>query len=104
MIAESSNIPKTLRILKQDLGKGKLCARFVPQSLTPEQREVQVTSCQDIMAMAEADKIFFNRIITGDETWCFAYGPETKQQSSEWFGETCPWPNKLKFKFFTLKA
>jgi hypothetical protein len=33
--------PKTvvLRILKQDLGKRKLCACFVPQSLTPEQRE-----------------------------------------------------------------
>jgi hypothetical protein len=42
MIAESLNIPKTvvLRILKEGLGKRKLCARFVPHSLTPEQREV----------------------------------------------------------------
>jgi hypothetical protein len=41
MIAESLNIPKTvvLRILRDDLGKRKLCARFVPQSLTHEQRE-----------------------------------------------------------------
>ena len=33
-IAESSNIPKTviLLILKVDLGKRKLCARFVPHS------------------------------------------------------------------------
>jgi DNA-binding IscR family transcriptional regulator len=33
MLAESSNIPKTvvLRILKKDLGKRKLCARFVPR-------------------------------------------------------------------------
>ena len=56
MIAESLNIPKTvvLRILKEDLGKRKLCARFVPHSLTPEQREDRVTSCQDIIAMAEA--------------------------------------------------
>ena len=40
MVAESLNIPKTvvLRILKEDLGKRKLCARFVPHSLTPEQR------------------------------------------------------------------
>jgi hypothetical protein len=32
MIAESLNIPKTvvLRILKEDLGKRKFCARFVP--------------------------------------------------------------------------
>jgi hypothetical protein len=41
MIADSSNMPNTvvLRILKEDLGKRKLCARFVPHSLTPEQRE-----------------------------------------------------------------
>jgi hypothetical protein len=41
MIAESLNISKTvvLRILKEDLGKRKLFARFVPHSSTPEQGE-----------------------------------------------------------------
>ena len=34
--------------------------------------------------------IFLNKIIMGDETWCFAYDPETKRQSSEWVGETSP--------------
>jgi hypothetical protein len=84
MTAESLNIPKTvvLRILKEDLGKRKLYARFVPHCLTPEQREDPVTSCQDIIAMADEDKNFFNKIITGDETWCFAYDSETKRQSS----------------------
>jgi hypothetical protein len=95
MVAESLNIPK---ILKEDLGKRKLCACFAPHSLTPEQRENQVTSCQDIITMADADKNFFNTIITGDETWCFAYNPETKQQSSEWVGETSPQPKTLKFQ------
>jgi hypothetical protein len=58
MIAEALNLPKTpvLRILKGDLGKRKMCARFVPHSLTPEQREDRVTSCEDIIAMADADK------------------------------------------------
>jgi len=37
----------------------------------------------DIIMMAEADKKFSNKIITGGETWCFAYDPETKLQSSE---------------------
>jgi len=80
MIAKSLNIPKTavLQILKEDLGKRKLCAHFVPRSLTPKQREDQVTSCQDFIVMADADKNFFNKILTGDETWCFAYAPETK--------------------------
>jgi hypothetical protein len=60
MIAESLNTPKTvvLRILKEDLGNRKLCARFVPYSLTPEQREDRVASCQDIIVMADAAKIF----------------------------------------------
>ena len=88
MIAKSFNIPKTvvLRIVKEDLGKRKLCARFVPQSLTPEQREDRVTSCQDTIAMADVVNNFLNKIIDGDETWCFAYDPETKRQSSEWVG------------------
>jgi hypothetical protein len=70
MIAEFLNISNTVvvRILKEDFGKRKLCARFVPHSWTPEQREDRVRSCQDIIVMANADKNFFNKIITGDET------------------------------------
>jgi len=71
--------------------------------MTPEQREDRVTSCQDIIAMANADKNFFNKIM-GDETWCFAYGPETKRQSSEWVGETSSWPKKLKFQRSRIKT
>jgi hypothetical protein len=58
MIAESLNILKTvvLRILKEDLGKRKLCVRFVPHCLALEQREDRVTSCQDIITMGDADK------------------------------------------------
>jgi hypothetical protein len=70
LIAESLNIPKTvvLRILKEGLGKRGLCASFVPYFLTPEQRKDRVTSCQGIIAMGDADKSSFNKIITGDET------------------------------------
>ena len=61
MIAESLNVPKTvvIRILKEDLRKRNLCARFDPHSLTPELREDRVTSCQDFITMADADKSFF---------------------------------------------
>ena len=62
MIQEFLNIPKTvcLRILKEDLRKRKLCARFVPHSLTPKKREDRVTSYQRIIAIADADKNFLN--------------------------------------------
>jgi DNA-binding IscR family transcriptional regulator len=65
MIAESLDIPKTvvLRILKEDLGKRTMCTRFIPRSLTPEQREDRVTSCQDIIAMADADKNFLTKLL-----------------------------------------
>ena len=65
MIAESLNIPKTvvLRILKEDYGKRKLCACFVPHSLTHEQREDRVISCQDIIAMADADKNILSALL-----------------------------------------
>ena len=52
-----------LRILKEDLGKRNLCARFVPHSLTPEQREDRVTSCQDTITMADVDKNFLRKLI-----------------------------------------
>ena len=106
MIAESLNIPKTVVpwILKEYLGNSKLCASFVPHSLTPEQRVDRVTSCQDIITMADADKIFFNEVITGEDTWCFAYDPETKLRSSEWVGETSPWLKKLKFQRSCIKS
>jgi hypothetical protein len=59
-------------------GKEKVVCSLVPHSWTPEQKEDQVTSCQDSTVMADADKIFFNKIIKGDENWCFAYEPERK--------------------------
>jgi len=101
MIAEYLNIPKTvvLQILKEDL-----CAHFVPHSWTPEQREDRNTSCQDIIAMADTDKNFFNKIIMGDETWCFAYATETQRRSSEWVGETSPRPKKVKFHRSRIKT
>ena len=49
-------------------------------------------------------KIFFYKIITGNETWCFAHDPETKQQSSEWVGETSARPKKLKFQRSRIKT
>ena len=65
MIVGSLNIPKTvvLRILQDDLEKRKLCACFIPHCLTPEQREDLVTSCQDIIAMADADNFFLTKLL-----------------------------------------
>jgi hypothetical protein len=42
--------------------------------------------------MANTDKNFLNKIITGDEMWSFSCDPKTKRQSSEWVGKKSPQP------------
>ncbi|XP_011706123.1 PREDICTED: putative uncharacterized protein FLJ37770, partial [Wasmannia auropunctata] len=106
MIEEILNIPKTvvLRILREDLNKRKLCARFIPHALTQEQMDDRIEYCQDLLSMIDRDENFLDKIITGDETWCFAYDPETKRQSSEWVGESSPRPKKLRFQKSRVKT
>ncbi|UYV77727.1 hypothetical protein LAZ67_15002066 [Cordylochernes scorpioides] len=76
MMAEVLHINKeTIRtILHEDLGKTKVCTKFVPHTLTGEQKSV------DIISAYENNSNFLKSIVTGDETWCFQYDPKTKRQ------------------------
>jgi len=78
------------RIVVEDLRKRKICSRFVPHSLTPEQKDRRIAACRNLIATADSDPDFFMKIVTGDETCCFAYDPTTKRQSAAWVGETSP--------------
>ena len=40
------------------------------------------------------DPTFLTKIVTGDESWVFAYDPETKMQSAEWHTSSSPRPKK----------
>ena len=104
MIADLLNIGKETvrRIVTEDLGKRKICARFVPHALTTEQKQERVVYCQDVLLMGQ-DGCFRENIITGDETWCFAYDPATKRQSAEWVGQKSPKPKKLGFQKSRVK-
>jgi len=51
-----------------------------------------------LIATVDSDPDFFKKIVTGDETWCFAYDPTTKRQSAAWVGETSPRPKNLRFQ------
>ena len=55
----------------------KVCTRWVPQMLTKEHEEHCMQVCQDLLNQyeAEGDSIL-DRIITGDEIWCYYYKPE----------------------------
>ena len=107
MLADEVNIGRdTVRkIVVVDLRKRKICSRFVPHPLTPEQKDRRISACRDLIAKADSDTHFFKKIVTGDETWCFAYDPTTKRLSAAWVGETSPRRKKnLRFQKSCVKT
>jgi hypothetical protein len=70
LVEELTGIPKTIiqRIITEDLGKRKLCARFVPHALTMEKRKRRVYHVKDLLQMVTNTQNFLKNIITGDES------------------------------------
>jgi len=67
------------------LGYSKVCARWVPQSLTTERRCQRKAICSELFEHFDAEReAFLSRIVTGDKTWAHHYEPEMKRQSMEW--------------------
>jgi len=65
---------------KGRFGNEKFSAKIVPRILTHDQIQRRLHISSDLLRNAE----MFDRVITGDETWCFQYDPETKRQSMQW--------------------
>jgi hypothetical protein len=70
-----------------------VAAIFMPKILTADQKEQHVNICEVLRQIASNDATFLSRVITGDQSWIYGYGPETKQQSSQWKS-----PNSLRPK------
>jgi len=64
----------------------KISTKLVPRILTHDQKQCWLRISSDLLRNAE----MFDRIITGDETWCFQYDLETKQQSMQWKKQNSP--------------
>lgn len=74
-------------ILHDHLGMRKLCARWVPRLLTPDQKQQRVDDserCLEILRHNKKD--FFRRYATMDETWVHHFNPKSRIQSAEWTG------------------
>ena len=56
----------------------------MPKLLSVDQKQQRFDVCLDLKENAAKDPSFFSKDITGDETWVYAYDPETKSQSSQW--------------------
>ncbi len=97
-IAEQVNIGKSSAhsILKKDLKQFKLCPKFIPKVLTPEQKLFRVRMCELNMQALKDDNDYLKKIVTGDESWVSVFEIEIKRLSCEWHpkGSTASRPTK----------
>lgn len=83
-------------ILTENLKMRRIAAKFVPRLLTTDQKQRRLDVCSELRELERTDPSFLSRIITGDESWCYGYDPETKQQSSQWTSPQSPRPKKAR--------
>lgn len=63
----------------------KICVQWVPHSLTEDQKlNRMLTSLQHPERYHDEEYRFLSRIVTGDETWCHYFQPESKRQNLQW--------------------
>ncbi|GBM67454.1 hypothetical protein AVEN_124050-1 [Araneus ventricosus] len=84
-------------IVSRHLNYRKLCSRWVPYSLTSEQKGASfAASLEFLQRYSTEGNDFLSRIITGDETWVHHFTPETKQASMAWRHTSSPVRTKSK--------
>ncbi|GFW98393.1 hypothetical protein TNCV_1092711 [Trichonephila clavipes] len=76
----------------------KVCARFVPNTLTPEKKAMRNAHPRDIISLTENDLNFLKSIVIGKKSLCFQYDSDTMRQSAEWKSQNSTEPkNQRKF-------
>ncbi|VVC26506.1 Hypothetical protein CINCED_3A009587 [Cinara cedri] len=78
------------------LGMRRVAAKFVPRLLTEQQKQGRVESCSSLKEEFQNNTNFFSKVITGDESWCYEYDPENKQQLSQWKSPASPRSKKAR--------
>jgi len=98
MIADEldMNSERVRRIIIEDLGMRKICAKMVPRLLNERQKVRRVQVCRDILEQLETEPNLLKRVVTGDESWIFDYDLLTKRQSLEWKSALSPRPKKAR--------
>lgn len=92
-------------ILHDHLHMSRVCARWIPRLLTPEQKRNRVEVCEHWMScVRKKGAAWWKSIITADESWIYCYDPEMKQQSTQWVGKGEPPPKKARVQKSAAKA
>ncbi|UYV63821.1 hypothetical protein LAZ67_2005754 [Cordylochernes scorpioides] len=81
----------------------KVCAKLVPKVLTQDQKELRVLRCQELLDLIQNEPDFLNSVVTGDESWMFEYGPESKRKSCAWHTKSSPRPKKARLSKSRIK-
>lgn len=84
------------KILYDELGMRKLCARWIPLNLKIEQNQARVKWCKEMLKKLDkgASNLVFD-IVTGDKPWMYSYEAETKRQSDVWVFDEESNPTKV---------
>ena len=69
-------------IIHDRLVFSKVCARWVPRQLTPDNKETRFNAYADVERYDNEGDGFLCRIITGDEMWIHQFKPENRVISS----------------------
>ena len=72
----------------------KIRASNADRGTKTEPRHIQ--SGANIIDRSNTDENFLKNVITGDESWVYAYDIETKAQSLQWVGISSPRPKKAR--------
>ncbi len=74
----------------------KVCLWFVSHFPTDKHQQVRLASTRNFVETAEGDPNFLKSIITGDESCCYIYDPQTKWQSTVWLSLGASRPTKVR--------
>ena len=74
----------------------RVSAKLVPRFLTEDQKNNRLNVCYDLREQVGNDPQIISKVVTGDETWCYGYDPETKQASSQYKTPNSPKPQKAR--------
>ena len=81
-------------IFTEHLKMRRVASKFVPRLVSVDQKQQGLDVCSDLKENAANIPSFLSNVITSDETWVYAYDPETKTQSSQWKSPGSPRPKK----------
>ena len=83
-------------ILHKHLTVKKICLRWILHNLSIAQKNDRVDWSKEMLKKyyRRASKQVYN-IVTGDESWIYAYEPKSKQQSTEWVFQDEPNPTNV---------